>query len=275
MRNNPSTIKHNVLFLTFVLWNVLIFTPQINTALGYSNNNEITVTRQMSDQAMAGETITIEISLNVGTGIIDPIRGLYFTDQIPDDFLIDADSTTATLNKTNLTNITVEIGNSGGVYPGIVPYSIISETPPVFSEDNYLTAGDELIVSYEVTVPHDAVPGTVYTFSGHNWVGRIISNPAEDIFGYDDEENSLEVLPGSTAPCPVESIYGNNSKETVLVRNFRDTILSTTPEGQKLISLYYTHSLTVIKLIENDPEFKNNLKALIDTIILLNRKSSN
>jgi hypothetical protein len=42
--------------------------------------------------------------------------------------------------------------------------------------------------------------------------------------------------------CLAEAVYGEYSQETDLLRNYRDSVLSKTPEGQKIIRLYYIMS---------------------------------
>jgi len=67
--------------------------------------------------------------------------------------------------------------------------------------------------------------------------------------------------------CPAKEIYGEHSEETELLRYFRDNILSKTPEGQELIKLYYEWSPAIVKAMEEDEEFKGNIKEMIDGIL--------
>ncbi len=69
--------------------------------------------------------------------------------------------------------------------------------------------------------------------------------------------------------CPIEQIYGENSEETATLRYFRNNVLSITPEGQEIISLYYQWSPVIVKTMEKDEAFKRELKSLIDGILLL------
>ena len=54
-----------------------------------------------------------------------------------------------------------------------------------------------------------------------------------------------------------------------ILRYFRDNILSKTPEGQELIRLYYEWSPTVVRAMEEDEEFKEEIKELIDGVLVL------
>jgi hypothetical protein len=52
-------------------------------------------------------------------------------------------------------------------------------------------------------------------------------------------------------------------------RYVRDNILSCTPEGQKLIKLYYKWSSAVVNATEVDEEFREWVKEMIDGALLL------
>jgi len=79
----------------------------------------------------------------------------------------------------------------------------------------------------------------------------------------------------SSWSCAVDFIYGENSEQTELLREYRDNVLSKTPEGQELIKTYYKISPTVTKLLEQRPLLKNRTKALIDSILPGIRKKVN
>jgi parallel beta-helix repeat protein len=69
--------------------------------------------------------------------------------------------------------------------------------------------------------------------------------------------------------CTSGVIYGEHSEETELLRYFRDNVLSQTPEGQELIELYYQWSPVIVKAMEEDEEFKEDIKEMIDGILPL------
>ncbi len=69
--------------------------------------------------------------------------------------------------------------------------------------------------------------------------------------------------------CLLERIYGEHSEETELLRNFRDHILTQTPEGQEIIRLYYEWSPAIVKVMEEDAEFKEEVKGIIDGVLKL------
>lgn len=82
---------------------------------------------------------------------------------------------------------------------------------------------------------------------------------------------NIEVKYLFSVACPVEEIYGEDSGPTELLRNFRDKVLHKTPEGQELIRLYYQWSPVIVKAIEEDEDFKKEVKEMIDGILMLIR----
>jgi len=69
--------------------------------------------------------------------------------------------------------------------------------------------------------------------------------------------------------CPTEEIYGDNSEHTIILRYFRDNVLCQTPEGQELIKLYYEWSPVIVSMMEEDEEFKKEVKGMIDAVLSL------
>ena len=65
---------------------------------------------------------------------------------------------------------------------------------------------------------------------------------------------------------------GEDSEEVMLLRGFRNNVLSKTPEGQELIRLYYQWSPTIVRAMKEDDEFKEEVKDMIDGILLLIRE---
>ena len=67
--------------------------------------------------------------------------------------------------------------------------------------------------------------------------------------------------------CLSKKIYGEDSEETELLRYFRDNLLNQTPEGQEIIRLYYQWSPVILKAMEEDEEFKEDVKEMIDGVL--------
>jgi len=57
------------------------------------------------------------------------------------------------------------------------------------------------------------------------------------------------------------------SAETVLLRYIRDNVLSKIHEGRELIKLYYQWSPVIVKAMEADEEFKEDVKELVDAVM--------
>lgn len=71
----------------------------------------------------------------------------------------------------------------------------------------------------------------------------------------------------SSKSCGVKELYGEYSKETELLRYIRDNVLSQTPEGKELIKLYYQWSPAIVKAMEKDEEFKEEVKEMFDGVL--------
>jgi len=71
------------------------------------------------------------------------------------------------------------------------------------------------------------------------------------------------------APCPSVELYGTHSKEAELLRSFRDNILSHTPVGQAIITLYYEMSPAIVNAMEEDATFKEEIRELVDGVVVL------
>ena len=66
--------------------------------------------------------------------------------------------------------------------------------------------------------------------------------------------------------CPLEYLYGDYSYEVNLLRKFRDVVLSPTPEGTQLVTLYYQLSPLVVKAMAEDEKLEDEIKEMIDDL---------
>ena len=83
---------------------------------------------------------------------------------------------------------------------------------------------------------------------------------------------STGVFPTTTTSAPSclsELIYGGHSEEIEQLIYIRDNVLSQTPEGQEVIKLYYQWSPMIVKTMEEDEEFKAEVKEVIDGVLLV------
>ena len=90
-------------------------------------------------------------------------------------------------------------------------------------------------------------------------------NPCEE-WQECDEEKDRCYMP---MPCVATAIYGEYSEDTEHLRYFRDDVLSQTSEGQELIRLYYQWSPAIVKAMEEDEGFKEEVKEMIDGVLML------
>ena len=91
-----------------------------------------------------------------------------------------------------------------------------------------------------------------------------VSNPDQKDTDQDGVGDACESVP---APCPAEAVYGENSEEVLLLRDFRDSVLHKTAEGRKVIALYYALSPMLVGTIAEDAELKDRLRAVLDNML--------
>ena len=80
-------------------------------------------------------------------------------------------------------------------------------------------------------------------------------------------QNNYNTCLFQTGVCTSEEIYGENSYEVAVLRDFRDNVLSQTPAGQEIIELYYQWSPAIVRAMEADEEFKEDIKEMIDGVL--------
>ena len=74
--------------------------------------------------------------------------------------------------------------------------------------------------------------------------------------------------------CLVTLVLDTDSNDLIFMRRFRDEVLSKTPEGQEIIGLYYEWSPVIVKAIEEDEEFKEKVKSVIEDVLPLIEKET-
>jgi len=91
-----------------------------------------------------------------------------------------------------------------------------------------------------------------------------VYNPNQE----DNDQNGLgDTCDPNVTDCLVIQMYGEYSKTTEFLRNYRKERLSRTSEGRELIRLYYWWSPMVVKAIEEDEVLKKELQSLIDGVV--------
>ena len=86
------------------------------------------------------------------------------------------------------------------------------------------------------------------------------------------------VIPASSTTtvknyCVVEALYGESSQITGLFRCMRDQIFSKTPEGRKIIEIYYAWSPVAVKMMEGDEDLKEKVHQFLDEIVSWSKRT--
>jgi hypothetical protein len=69
--------------------------------------------------------------------------------------------------------------------------------------------------------------------------------------------------------CIPEWLFGEDSVEVEILRDFRDNVLSQTPVGQEIIELYYLWSPAIVQAMEADEAYKEEVKEMVDGVLEL------
>ena len=110
----------------------------------------------------------------------------------------------------------------------------------------------------------------VFNFTGANAVaGTYYPHVFGNIIDISVPFTGIKVAEVSPDPCPMSLIYGEQSTETALLRSIRDNVLSKSPAGQELIKLYYQWSPIIVRAMEADEEFKQEVTDIVDEVLPL------
>lgn len=108
------------------------------------------------------------------------------------------------------------------------------------------------------------------TYQGHISARQKTAPPTTSVLTTSTTTSFIPTSTTTTAssrPCAAALIYGERSEEAELLRHFRDNVLSNTIEGRELIRLYYLWSPIIVKAMEGDEEFKQDMRELIDEVL--------
>jgi hypothetical protein len=73
----------------------------------------------------------------------------------------------------------------------------------------------------------------------------------------------------TTPPCCFEKIYAEGSGEIKKLRTFRDTVLSRSSMGRKLIEAYYDACPAITAMIKEDSRARKMIKRVCDLLLLM------
>jgi len=72
---------------------------------------------------------------------------------------------------------------------------------------------------------------------------------------------------GDTNPCVAETIYGADSHEAELLRQYRDIVLSKTPAGRSMIGLYYSLDPVISKAMKRNEAVHFVIRTALDNML--------
>ena len=131
------------------------------------------------------------------------------------------------------------------------------------------TTGDCSNPDYEWSVSSEIKSRIDQSGNYVSGINHDFTNKASDTVRLVDHANgsSAEATLIVSWGCFLSSIYGGDSEESETLRNFRDNVLSQTPEGQEIIRLYYQWSPVIVKAMGEDVLFKESIKTMIDEVL--------
>jgi len=113
-----------------------------------------------------------------------------------------------------------------------------------------------------------------------DWDGDGFSNKEEYLKWKNNKKDSNDwpfdptLINSNSISCPATITLKeevSREKDLRILRKFRDEVLRETPVGQEIIKLYYEWSPVVVKAMEEDEEFKKEVKEMIDGVLELIR----
>jgi rhodanese-related sulfurtransferase len=90
-----------------------------------------------------------------------------------------------------------------------------------------------------------------------------VSNPDQR----DTDQDGFGDACGEKNLCPAEAVYGEDSEEVQLLREFRDSVVQKTSEGRKLIVLYYALSPVIVNMMTENVKLKDRLLKVLNSVL--------
>jgi hypothetical protein len=199
-------MKKSIVFKLF-----LLLLPGL--VMAYSGSSQITATRIISPlSAKYGDTISVTLTVAVGSITGTSLRGFYLTEYIPAGYSVAKDS--AVLNGALINSrIKRESVTGQTTYTGFDAERWVLETPTAWTENNPITAMSTLAIKYKLLVPANAATQTI-PLPGFSWVAMDPTRgDAGDVFGYEDSPPTLSIT-GSPAPVKIAVVSATASSTT-------------------------------------------------------------
>ncbi len=77
--------------------------------------------------------------------------------------------------------------------------------------------------------------------------------------------STTTTVPGNQ--CVAETIYGKDSEETELLREYRDKVLSKSATGRQMIKTYYDLSPAVVEVLQNNDTARASTRRVLDSLM--------
>jgi hypothetical protein len=167
-------------------------------------------------------------------------------------------TTTGLISTTTITPSTLLIGGS-------VTGAVSADVPIVLSGDmsQAVATNDEGDYVFE-----GLAEGGFYIVTPL-FEGYTFEPPVYEFSALSSNVTDADFVSSKSSPCVLSKIYGEDSEEVELLRYYRNEVLSKTKVGQELIRLYYQLSPVIVDVMEEDEAFTEEVKDVIDGVLLL------
>ena len=213
----------------------------------------------------------------------DPCSLGTFCNELTDSCDSTPPETSTTTTSTQTTSITTSIIQSSTSTTSVQPST---STTSQLSTDTYSVSGymiGDITENVTIKLSGAASRDTLTDIHGYYELSDLYSGYytiTPKMVGYNFEPPSYVIqnltsnlydmdFISTKQPCFIELLYCEDSQETALMSYVRDTILSETPEGQEIIRLYYEWNPAIVKAMEEDEEFKAEVKEMVDGVLEL------
>ena len=212
---NSSSFAKTTIGIASVLLPVLavavgtFFAARIHATLftyTYPPNKDILVDRifQPDDLSAVSSGQAITVTIDVTNNEEIPLRGFYYSDQVPNGWLVNTAS--VSVNGSPIADYTYGQGYANEVYTGLTPHRWALEMPEgsgVFSPTHLIPAsGGTAQFIYTMIVSGGS--GSDYSVGHEGWAGWQATVDTA-VFGYQDTANTPTATPTST-PTPTQTI---------------------------------------------------------------------
>ena len=177
-----------------------------SSAFAFSSDGSSLV--RTPDRWIARTNSVVVFSVTFSNGCANPLRGFYFTDQMPSGLTVTPIA--LSINGAAVTNYSFISGQSGDVYSGCTPFRWVLEQPADFLEPNAIAPAGVVGIEYSVTSP---TPGS-FALQEYAWAGyeAALTNSS---FGYSEPTNQQTLTFLSQPPAALLSLVARTNLLTL------------------------------------------------------------